>query len=170
MYLGSNCLRQSTITHSNYEKNKTLQKWRNKTFVPLAPLWPTYGFWAFGLDLGPPFVFFLSLFAGCYVWWSLPGFHNKTPNANKRKTNVWCRSWGLFFCCVRGNTTTLWYGFEISIQTIPQTSASPKNPSFSFDSWIREIFLKIKSSPSAPLWLDWFRFAIYLNLTGHLHE
>ncbi len=104
------------------------------------------------------------------VWWSLPGFHNKNLNANQRKTNVWCRSWGLFFCCVRGNRTTLWYGFEISIQTIPQTSASPKNPSFSFDSWIREIFLKIKSSPSAPLWLDWYRFAIYLKLTGHLHE
>ncbi len=109
-------------------------------------------------------------FAGCYVEWSLPGFHNKTPNANKRKTTVWCISSGFFFYCVRDNRNTLWYGFEISIQTIPQTSASPKNPSFPLTLELEKIFLKIEWSPWAPLWLDWYTFATYLKLTSHQHE
>jgi len=47
-----------------------------------------------------------------------------------------------FVYCVHGSRTTLWYGFEISIQTIPQTSVSPKNPSSPLTLELEKFFLK----------------------------
>jgi hypothetical protein len=46
----------------------------------------------FGWDLSPLFLSFLAHFAGCFILWSLPGFHHLVSSASLRHSSLLLRA------------------------------------------------------------------------------